>query len=330
MYVVLKSQIKIGKATFTGVHNVEIEKSIHNIAQTCVIKLPISAVLKSKDGVSTPVNVADYMKKGDAVNVTLWYDGYEKRTEFVGYVRFINRKQPLEIECENAVYLLRGKTFKKSFKSVTLKSLLQFITVGTGITLHQDIESENYKLEIKNFQINDQDGVWVLQKLKDDYMQTVYFTGDKELYVGLAYTNKTGTVKYDLSKNVINANDLKWQDKEDVKIKVRCVYFAKDGKKHVVEYGDKDGEVRTVHLYDVPDLSQLESRAKAEVEKYRYSGYKGEINAFLIPYCEPMMVASVTNSKYPERSGNYYISSLKVSYGTGGARRKAAIDVKLN
>lgn len=330
MYVVLKSEIKIGKAKFVGVHDVQIVKSINNIIQTCVIKLPLSAVVKNTSGISTPVKIGDYIKKGDEVSVTLWYDGCEKRTEFVGYVKAINRKQPLEIECENAVYLLRGKTFKQSFKTVTLKTLLQFITAGTGITLHKDIESENYKLEIKNFQIADKDGVWVLQELKDKYMQTVYFTGDKELYVGLAYTQKKGTVKYDVNKNVINANDLKWQEKEDVKIKIRCVYFQKDGTKQEAEFGDKDGEVRTIHLYDVKDKSQLESLAKAEAEKQKYSGYRGEVDAFLIPYCEPMMLAKLENSQYPERAGTYYITGVKVSFGTGGARRKPEIDVKLN
>lgn len=330
MYVVLKSEIKIGKAKFVAVHDVQIAKSIYSIAQTCVIKLPLSAVVKNTSGISTPVKIADYIKKRDEVTVTLWYDGYEKKTEFVGYVKAINRKQPLEIECENAISLLRGKTFKQSFKTVTLKKLLQFITAGTGITLHKDIESENYKLEIKNFQIPDKDGAWVLQQLKDTYMQTVYFTGAKELYVGLAYTNKTGVVTYDVNKNVINANDLKWQEQDEVKIKIRCIYFAKDGTKHEAEFGDKDGEVRTIHLYDVKDKSQLETLARAEMEKYKYSGYRGEIDAFLIPYCEPMMVAKLENKQYPERSGNYYISGVKISFGTGGARRKPEIDVKLN
>jgi hypothetical protein len=330
MYVVLKSEIKIGKAKFVGVHDVQITKSIYSIAQTCIIKLPLSAVVKNTSGISTPVKIADYIKKGDEVSVTLWYDGYEKKTEFVGYVKAINRKQPLEIECENAIYLLRGKSFKQSFKTVTLKKLLQFITAGTGITLHKDVESENYKLEIKNFQIPDKDGVWVLEQLKEKYMQTVYFIDAKELYVGLAYTNKTGTVKYDVNKNVINANDLKWQEKEDVKIKVRCVYYSKDGTKQEAEFGDKDGEVRTIHLYDVKDKSQLEILAKAEMEKHKYSGYCGGIDAFLIPYCEPMMVANLENKQYPERSGSYYISGVKIAFGTGGARRKPEIDIKLN
>ena len=95
MYVVLNSEIKIGKANFVAVNDVQIAKSIYSIAQTCNIKLPLSAVVKSTSGVSTPVKVADYIKKGDEVTVTLWYDGYKKRQEFKGYVKMLNRKQPL-------------------------------------------------------------------------------------------------------------------------------------------------------------------------------------------------------------------------------------------
>jgi hypothetical protein len=339
MSLILRCEIQIGKAKFKAVSDLTITKSIYSIAQTCVIKLPISAVLKNTDGLSTPVIIADYIKKGDEVNVTLWYDSFEKKQEFFGFVKMINRKQPLEIECENAVFLLRGKTFKKSFKTVTLKQLLTFITEGTGITLHPSIEKEEYKLEIKNFQIPDKDGIWVLEQLRELYMQTVYFTGDKELYVGLAYTNQTATVKYAIGKNIINTNDLKWQDSEDVKIKVRCVYWDKKGKHHEVSFGDdkvikeladSDVQVRTIHLHDIKDEAQLKQIAQAEAEKYKYSGYRGKFDAFLVPYCEPMMVADIQNKQYPERAGRYFVSGIVITYGTGGGRRKPEIDIKLS
>ena len=339
MSLILKCEIKIGKAKFIGVNDIVVTRSIHSIAQKCVIKLPISAVIKNTSGVSTPVKVADYIKKDDEVTVTLWYDGFEKKQEFFGYLKIINRKQPLELECENAVYLLRGKTFKKSFKTVTLKNLLQYITDGTGITLHPTIATEQYQLEIKNFQIPDKDGIWVLEQLRDKYMQTVYFTGDKELFVGLAYTNQTGSVKYDMAKNIISTNDLKWQEKDDVKIKVRCVYWDKKGKHHEIAFGDdkakkeladSDVEIRTIHIHDVKDTTQLKQIAQAEAEKYKYSGYKGKFDAFLIPFCLPMMVAKIENKQYPERAGDYYISGVTTTFGTGGARRKVEIDIKVN
>lgn len=338
MSLVLKSKVKIGKATFIGVNDITIEKSIHSISQKCVIKLPLSAVLKNTEGISVPVKIADYISKGDEVTVTLWYDGYKEQKEFFGFVKTIDLKQPLEIECENAIWLLRGKTFKQSFKTVKLKDLLQFITAGTGIELHKNITSGNYQLEIKNFQIADKDAVWVLEELRDKYMQTIYFTNDKELYVGLAYTEKAGMVKYDMAKNIINPSSLKFQDAKDVKIQMRVVYWDKKGKKHEVSYGEEkrgkelsgEAEVRAIHLYDVQDESQLKKLAEAELAKYKYSGYKGDFDTFLIPFCEPMMTAKIENKQYPERSGTYYISGVKITYGTGGARRKPTIDIKLN
>lgn len=335
----LKCIIKIGNTTFGGVLDVSIEKSIHSISQKCIIKLPLSAVIKNTEGVSIPTKVANHIKKGDEVSVMLWYDDYKKHKEFFGYVKTIDLKQPLEIECENAVWLLRGKTFKKSFKSVKLKELLEYITAGTGITLHDSIATEKYKLEVTNFQIPDKDAVWVLEELKSKYMQTVYFTSDKELYVGLAYSQKTEQVNYDMNKNIINPSTLKFQNEEDVKINVRVVYWDKKGKKNEVSFGDEKNkselgassvETRTIHLYNVEDTTQLKQLAEAELKKYKYSGYKGEMDTFLIPYCEPMMTAKVENKQYPERSGVYYVSGTKVSFGTGGARRKVTIDIKLS
>ena len=88
-----------------------------------------------------------------------------------------------------------------------------------------------------------------------------------------------------------------------------------------VEIGDSDGEKRTLFFYDLEDESELKTRAKEEILKYKYSGYKGSLPTLLKPFCRVGNVAKVIDPNFPERDGNYLIEKTRVSYGSGGGRR---------
>lgn len=69
--------------------------------------------------------------------------------------------------------------------------------------------------------------------------------------------------------------------------------------------------------------------AAAELERRSYDGYSGTMTAFLEPFAEPAMIASMTDDRYTERSGNYFIESTEVSFGQSGGRRKVEIGLKI-
>ena len=69
--------------------------------------------------------------------------------------------------------------------------------------------------------------------------------------------------------------------------------------------------------------------AQEELKRYSFDGYRGKIETFLFPYALPGMVAQLEDEVYRERSGSYYIESVDVSFGMGGARRNVEIGIKV-
>ena len=312
--------IKIGSVSFKSVHDVKVTRSIYDLAATAVIQVPVTAVLKHAGEPPTHIETAQAVKAGDPVEIKLGYNG-TLNTEFTGYVKRLNYKVPLEIECEDEYYRLRFLNCVFSQKETTLKSCLS--TILTGIEL-----GEVADLTLKNFVVNNRPGSWVLGYLKKEYGLVAWFGIDGKLNVGKANDVKGETVKYILRENVINDDELKYQLAADVKLKVKAVCYYKDGTKVEGELGEEGGEVRTLYYYDVKDAAELKALAQEELKRYSFDGYRGKITTFLLPYALPGMVASIEDKVYNERSGDYFIESVETTFGTGGGRRTVEIGIK--
>ena len=320
--------IKIGNYTFTRCNEVVIEKSTAIVQDTARIKLPLTAVVETKGQPATTIETAQVFKVGDKVEIRLIYKGYYDEVEFRGFVKRINPGQPLEIECEDAIYLLRQKNIKKSWESTTLQQVLAEIVSGTAINLAGNIPG----ITLKPFGINDVDGAYALQKLVDEFGLRAYINAEGQLWCGLAFTQSEGKVKYNIngdSTNVVKANDLKWRAKEDIKIKVKAINIRKDNTRTEVELGDEDGGLRTLNFYNISSQAELEKLAKQKLEELKFDGYEGKIETLLIPAAIPGMAAELSDGLFPARSGNYYVESVKTKFGTGGARREVEMGIKI-
>lgn len=317
---VLCCDIKIGGVSFKSVHEVEIKRSLYDLAATAIVKVPVTAVLKRAGDPPTHIETAGAVKAGDRVTIKLGYDN-TLNTEFIGYVKQLNYKVPLEIECEDEYYRLRSMNCVFSRKETTLKECLNSILTG--------VEFGNViGLTLKNFVVNNKPASWVLGFLKKEYGLTLFFDMDGRLYAGKAHDVKGGTVKYRLRENVINDDELKYQLAEDVKLKVKAVCYFRDGTKIEAEIGQDGGEQKTLYYYDVKDAAELKVLAQEELERYSFDGYRGKIETFLFPYALPGMVAGIEDKVYNERGGDYFIEAVTVKFGTAGARREIEIGIK--
>jgi hypothetical protein len=309
---------------------VVVKRSIHQLTGTCTIKLPLSGVLKSSNNVSTPVNTATLLSKGDIVTVKLRYENMPEIIAFEGYVSEIDRTQPLVIECEDASWLFKRVSVKKAFQKINAIRLVEELLQGTGVALAEEVRRENLQLTLDQVQIQDQTVARVLKELKDNYLLSSWITRDARLYVGLQYGYRGKVVKYDLQKNIVKADSLKWQDKEDKKVLLKVTAFSKGGNKIEREFGDKDAPQRSMVLYDVDSPAEIESLAKAEWERYRYAGFRGDFETLLYPEVHPGDIAEITDKRYPERSVRYLIASVTTSFGMSGCRQKIEPDIKLS
>lgn len=328
----LDYNITIAGTRFKGVNNVRIKRSISTLGGTATIVVPTTAVLKQTDGSKLNVLTAQKVKRGDPVEIELGYNG-KLFKEFSGYVKRVNYKQPLEIECEDAVFLLREKKIKKTYvksAKATLAGVLTDIVQGAGIK----IDTGGVEVTIENLILAAKNGDEIPCEEALNYMLEVYglvgyFGTDQTLFVGLRYGQRKDAVKYKLGWNTIKDDELKYYKAEDLKFKVKAVYYTALGKKETVEVGDGEGSVRTIFLTGVKDQGAIKKLAENELSKWKYDGFAGKITAFLQPFAEVGSVASIEDEKYSQRSGNYYCEGVEVTFGDKGARRIIEIGAKL-
>jgi len=326
---VLSAEITIGpeggeKKKFRRVNSVEIESDMRRLEDVATIKMPTTARLVRAGEFISEVETEKTFKVGDEVVIKLGYDG-ELVEEFHGYVRKIRPNTPLEIECEDATFLLKRKNLQKAWRSATLRDILDYVLADTGITLHGEPPGVNFT----HFYLKNVSAAKSLQKLKDEYGLTMYFKSFKKLFVGISSDDDGTAVKYRFGENVID-NDLEWTDEKDVRLKVKAVHVRPDNTQVTKEVGDPDGEQRTIFLYDLDKPSDLERRALEELKKYTFSGYKGSFNGFLRPVVRVGNVAKITDPNFTERAGDYLVEKVTVSFGDGGGRRKVTPGLKVN
>jgi hypothetical protein len=320
---ILDGKVTIGNFTFNSVHEIEITKSVEELSDTAIIKLPTRFKVRQN---GSQQFTEDAIKVGDKVVITLAYEGKYSGVEFMGFVKKISPKIPLEIHCEDALWVLRRKNITNTWGKTTMKEILQEVVKGTSVELASNIP--NIKLD--KWIIKNANGAQVLESLKKDLLMTIFINDEGKLYCGLEQLTNIGqTVVYDLNYNLVE-NSLEFKSKEDRRIKVNFEYIdPTTNKRKSIEVGDADGEQRSFKTSVISDAKQLKKMALSEIEKLKYDGFDGDITSILMPYATRGMKAKIIDKEHPNREGNYFIKKVVTTFGTGGARRKVSIGNKL-
>lgn len=322
---VLKAKIEIGSYVFNSVNEIEITKSVENISDTAIIKMPRK--FKVKNG-NEYIYFEKAIKVTDEVRITLGYEGKYEGLEFQGYVTKIKPTIPLEIHCEDFVFLLRRKTISHNFGKTTLKKVLEEVIkdIKPPILLSDRIPD----VPLNTYLVKDKNGAQVLQQLKEELMLTSFVDDENKLYCGLIEATNVGeTSVYDLNYNIVE-NNLEIADEESKKYLVKYSFIEKkDNSKIFVEIGDKDGEKREYKTSIVSDKKILKEMAEEALKKLKIVGFTGSITSFLIPFATRGMVAKIIDNEHPNQAGNYFIKSVVTTYGISGARRKVEIGNRL-
>lgn len=317
-------QIQIGAVKLKGIESVTVESSADLLSDRCVIALPGMVYNKA-------LAIEDKIKRGDAVTVELGYDG-KLHTEFTGYLKSIHPNAPMTLECEDSAYLLRKPVKDKQWKTVDVKTILQYVIdqinpqlSGTKMKLVTDVSG----LTFDKFTIIRSNGYEVLEKVKSEFSLAVYCRGN-ELHCHLAYTEKRGQVTYDFTRNVEESDNLEYVRADDVKVQIKMVGRSKKGANIEVTVGDKGGDIRTFQKPLVSDKVTLETIGKEELKKLSFDGYRGSIKGWLIPVCEIGYTVKIVDKDYPEREGRYYANAVKVEFSASGGRRTVTPGIKVS
>lgn len=320
--VILRSEITINGYYFDFVNEIDINSSWDMVTDTATIIIPKKLSFQGKPIVAGSDSL---FKRGDPVEIKL---GYSDRlnTVFTGYISALKPKLPIEISCDDEMYLLKKKIIKKkSYTSVTLKNLLADIV---GSTLPYET---NFDMTLTNFRISNATVAQVLDEIRKTY-GVVSFVREGKIYVGFAYLEKLRkTHKFDFQKNVVSS-DLEYRRLDDIKIKVKAIsIITSDQKKKriEIELGDADGETRTLNYYNKTE-AELRRIASEELLKLKYEGYFGSFEAFGEPFVRHSDVVTIIDQKVPEREGSYLVKSVNYTFGQGGYRQKIQLDRKIS
>jgi hypothetical protein len=272
--------------------------------------------------------------EGKKVNIEVGYDGKNKKV-FEGFIKRINYKIPVEVECEGYSYQLLGIMPTKTFTNTTLKKVLEELVVGTGIVLSEQIPH----VPITQVRFENCTGVQWLEWFREKMLQTVYFNFN-ELYVGLRYATRSITeVKHVLNWNVIKDEELLFNtNKEGAIVNVHLTALKKSGGKDKVEgnstsvSGKVAGKtnVKEIKVAGVNPNSDYAKALRDDMQKRQnLKGYSGSIKTFLEPLVQCNMTTEIVDNKYKDRTGKYVIEGVEGSFDRSGGRQKVQIGFKV-
>jgi hypothetical protein len=319
--------IKIGDSIeYRYANTIEVEEGWEGLTDTARIVFPRKTSMK---GSRTVVGgLTPLFKRGDPVEI---YLGYYPNQELLyqGFVSEINVKIPLEVRCEDEMWNLKQTQARKvprtgvTGKGLTLKQLLTAI-------LPDGYSFDAIDTNVGDWRISGNANVSnVLEELRSKHKIFSRIVNGK-LYSGLAFIPELQkTRKFYFERNIIDWSDLRYQLAEDVRVKVKVNAFYPDNKKvEPYEFGDLDGDLRTINLYNVP-AADIQTAANRELERLKYTGYRGSFVTFGEPTVNSGDVVSLFSTELPERNGKYLVKKVVRSFSESGYRQKIEIEAKV-
>jgi hypothetical protein len=297
------------------VRSCRIVNDTESLTDTCVIELPKKIKWQGQTGSTPPV------RRKDRISVWLGYNG-QLRLRFSGYVRNVSTGNPVVMECEDGMFLLKpASTSKKAFKNASLDELITRLLEGTGIR-HALIDKDYV---LGPYRITRDTVAEELAELQREFLLKAYFrTIDNEsvLYVGYHWPFENRSTKdFITSKNIIEES-LEYRLKEDIKMKVKGTSIQDDNTRIEVEVGDKDGELRSVN-YPYLTRDQLRLLALSELDRFKYTGFQGSFTTFGEPAVSKTDIAHVESQD--GNKGNYLIRKVEITFGTEGYRQEISL-----
>lgn len=318
--------VSIGDHTFTGVNALTIESSWEMATDTLKVTLPRKLDWEGK-ALATGSN--PILQRGQNVTIKIGYDDQNEEV-YSGYILDISAKIPLEITCEDEMFLLKKGEFTKSYRSVTLSELLKDLLKDSGVKYEVIVERR-----LGAFKISKATPAKVLNYLRENY-HIKYFFRNKILYAGLvavAKLQKTHTFYFEPTKNsgefqYVITHDLVFKRKEDVKIQLKGIIKQSNGKDKEVKAGDEDGEVRTFNFTVNTPESDVKKQLAQHLERLKYTGYRGTMTVFGTPQVNHGDLVKLFDPQYPERDGRYLVKKVTRNHGVAGSQQILELEEK--
>jgi hypothetical protein len=292
---------------FNFVNKVTVTRSFDKQTQTASVILPRN-VQYNKKNIYEGENAL--MRRGDKIKIIAAYFPNET-VIFQGYISKINNNVPIELLCEDEMYLLKQAIAPNIVfpDNTELKTVVEKILTNTNIPYKVEIGAKLGQIRLQGANVSK-----VLQVLRDQYGLYSFFVNGV-LRVGLAFypaDAKQAVFLFELM--VKDGMNLTYLKKDDVKIQIKGILIKNNAREEFI-YGDPAGDIRTVFQYG-GTKADLDLKCNSFLEQANYTGYYGSFKTFLEPLVVPGDYAVVDSWKYPERKGKYLIKSVTTEVST--------------
>jgi hypothetical protein len=292
--------------TFASVSKVSVSRSYDKQTQTASVTLPRN-VNYNKKNIYEGENAI--MRRGDKIKIIAAYFPNET-VIFTGYISKINNNVPVEILCEDEMFLLKQAISPNlSFKSVDLNTFIGKMLTNINVPYKVDLTAQLGQIRLQEVSIGK-----VLQVLRDQYGLYSFFKNGV-LRVGLPfYKEEAMKAVFLFEKMVKEGMSLTYLKKDDVKVQIKGILIKNNAREEFI-YGDPSGDIRTVFQLG-GTKADLDAKCNSFLDQANYTGYYGSFKTFLEPLVVPGDYAVVDSWKYPERKGKYLIKSVTTEVST--------------
>ena len=304
------------KWEITKVTAIEIQRSTEELTDTCKITLPKRMLWDQREG--TP------LRRGDKVRVSIGYDD-ALQLAFVGYIREVGFKTPVELICEDEMYRLKTQpTIPKAYRSATVEQVLKDQGIATPIRVMGEQHLGAYRVQSDTV-------ASLLGQLKEQGVRSFfrYENGEAVLYSGVLFDHEVGQSARQVIAsgiNLISDTQLKQQHADTLRLKVKAVSLMPEGrkgpKKIKVEVGDQDGELRTLHTYNKSE-SELRKWAEQDLQRLKRDGLTGSVTTFGYRLIDKLDHVAIRLEG--KRMGVYQAKKVVIKYGSEGLHQEVTL-----
>lgn len=377
--------------TFNKIESFEAESSWAGLTDTAKVKFPKYFTVKDENGTvvnfgSAPGgainnqsitanfgNMAPLFLRGDKITIYTGYGYFDANNNpvfslnpvFDGYITAITNSTPIELQCQDTMYLFKQVQAPNQVWPAKTYSMEQMIQVlinlvnskyNSNITLADNPTS--ISTNIGDFRTQNETVCQVLERLQKDYKIESFFRNDIDetgrnfpiFYCGLItyYPGVAVTQNFVFQKNIIaEKSQLNYTRLDDIKIgvhaysvnKTELLTRTKSGRlktkskrleTFVGTAKANDGQIRTLYFWNINSLDALKAKAEESLRRFYYEGYRGKFATFALPHVRQGDIASISDNYIPERKGDYFIKKVTYTGGVEGNWQEIEIDLRID
>lgn len=324
-------EIRIGETALPILTSVKIRKDVTKLTDTATITCP--AVSHGRN-----LSYANGIEKWQRVTIMLGYDG-KLRTEFEGYVKSVARHEnTLEIECEDALLLFQRVDIPNGeLKNPTLATVLEHVLGKVNDFIRKEKLGEplglncTYEYGYDKKAFLNETAYSVMESIQKEGLPNI-FIRDNVLNIVPQFMETTGETAYSMQRNICKEGmKLKWRDANNESLYVEVKGKDKEGKEIKATKGKSNtGNKLTVDFgKQITDQRSLQTIADNIYRQKVYTGYEGDFEGWLVPFCDAGYLVRITDERNTLRAGRYYVTAVTVEYSSSGGKRTIALGAVL-